>query len=567
MECLVLCCDYDGTIAVAGRLRDEMIAALERLNRSGRRAILVTGRQLEDVRQLCPRLDLFVKVVAENGAVLYDPATLETILLAEPPPVELVEKLKTRVAPLDIGRVIIATNESHDRTLLEVIRALGLEWQIIFNKGAVMALPAGINKASGVAAALQALGISARNAAAVGDAENDHAMIAHCEWGVAVANALPALKDRADFVTPGAGDAGAMELIDEIVNTDLAARDAMLHRRHITIGRTADDISISVSPHHFNALLLGSSGGGKTTASLSLLERFMEKGYTFCVIDPEGDYEMLDTVALLGSPEHPPDLGELSRILDTAAVNTVVSLIGISVEDRPAFFASLVSRVKQSRSGSGVPHLVLVDEAHHVSPIETTDADPLQHVNVLRITVHPHTLSQAVLNNVRVVIALGAQAHERLQEFCAARGLPLPHIEVSELASHEAWLWRLDSPEKPQRVALIPSTLEHRRHTRKYAEGELPPERSFFFRGPEQKLNLRAQNLSLFLQLADGIDDATWTHHLKRHDYSQWIGTGLRDTELAEAVSRIEETGLSPNESRQRIRELIEARYTAPATK
>jgi hypothetical protein len=293
----------------------------------------------------------------------------------------------------------------------------------------------------------------------------------------------------------------------------------------------------------------------------------MEQGYTFCVVDPEGDYEMLETVALLGAPEHPPDLVELSRVLDTAAVNTIVSLVGVALEKRPAFFAALVSRIKQSRSRSGVPHLVLVDEAHHVSPTETGDDDPLRHVNVLRVTVHPHTLAQAVLNNVRVVIALGAQAHDRLQEFSAARGIPAPPLETSELHSNEAWIWKLDLPEKPQRVSLIRSSLEHRRHTRKYAEGELPRERSFFFRGPEQKLKLRAQNLSMFLQLADGVDDATWMHHLYRRDYSRWIADALRDGDLARDVAHIEAAELAPNDSRKRIRELIEARYTAPATK
>jgi HAD superfamily hydrolase (TIGR01484 family) len=568
MECLVLCCDYDGTVANEGVLTATVVAALEKFNKSGRRAVLVTGRRLEDLQQVCPRLDLFARVVAENGAVLYDPATHEMQLLAEPPLAELAQKLRARVDPIDFGHVIIATREPHDRTVLDIIRMLGLEWQVIFNKGAVMVLPAGVNKASGVAAALDALSLSARNAVAVGDAENDHALIASCEWGVAVANALPTLKDHADFVTQAACGAGVTELIEEIVTTDLATRDAVLSRHHIVIGRTKDNVPVAISPHRFNALLLGSSGGGKTTASLSLLERFVEKGYSFCVIDPEGDYEMLENVALLGAPEHPPDLDELRHILDTAAVNTVVSLVGVALDERPLFFANLVSRIKQSRGASGLPHLILVDEAHHVSPIETADNDPLHNVNALRVTVHPHTLAHAVLNNVRVVISLGSQSHERLQEFAIARGVPAPHIEATELNNNEAWVWRLDQPEKPQRVTLIPSTLEHRRHTRKYAEGELPLDRSFFFRGPEHKLNLRAQNLSIFLQLADGVDDATWIHHLQQHDYSRWISDELKDPDLAREISTVESRAtLSSRESRTQIRKLIETRYTASSGK
>jgi hypothetical protein len=34
--------------------------------------------------------------------------------------------------------------------------------------------------------------------------------------------------------------------------------------------------------------------------------------------------------------------------------------------------------------------------------------------------------------------------------------------------------------------------------------------RSFFFRGRDGRMNLRAQNLIIFLQIAEGIDDDTW---------------------------------------------------------
>src|SRR6266446_10126510 len=51
------------------------------------------------------------------------------------------------------------------------------------------------------------------------------------------------------------------------------------------------------------------------------------------------------------------------------------------------------------------------------------------------------------------------------------------------------------------------------RHSRKYAEGELGEDKSFYFRGQEGSLNLRAQNLVLFLQIAEGVDDGTWLYH------------------------------------------------------
>src|SRR5688572_24273297 len=165
MRYLTLCCDYDGTLATHGTLTPEVISALERLVASGRRLIMATGRELEDLQSVCSRLDLFEYVVAENGALLYHPATRAEKALADPPPEKFVSLLRERgVAPLSIGRVIAATWEPYETVVLEAIRDLGLELQVIFNKGAVMVLPAGINKATGLSCALEQLGLSHHNA-------------------------------------------------------------------------------------------------------------------------------------------------------------------------------------------------------------------------------------------------------------------------------------------------------------------------------------------------------------------------------------------------------------------
>src|SRR5207244_3871698 len=97
-----------------------------------------------------------------------------------------------------------------------------------------------------------------------------------------------------------------------------------------------------------------------------------------------------------------------------------------------------------------------------------------------------------------------------------------------------------------------------RRHIRKYAEGELPPDRSFYFRGPEAKLNLRAVNLGRFCELAEGVDEATWAHHLGRGEYSAWVERMIKDPELAREVAEVERTpGVAPADSRRRALEAI----------
>src|SRR5436190_17033591 len=94
-----------------------------------------------------PKLEIFDRVVAENGALIYRPATREERKLAERPPEEFIRELIHRGAErVSVGRVIVATRQPHETTAVEVIRDLGLELQVIFNKGAVMILPSGVNK-------------------------------------------------------------------------------------------------------------------------------------------------------------------------------------------------------------------------------------------------------------------------------------------------------------------------------------------------------------------------------------------------------------------------------------
>ncbi|HXV42283.1 MAG TPA: HAD family hydrolase, partial [Anaerolineae bacterium] len=265
MRYYALACDYDGTLALNGQVDEETIAALERVRNSGRKLILVTGRELDDLMRIFPRLDLFDRVVAENGALLYRPATREEKALGESPKDEFIALLRHRgVATLSVGRVIVATWEPYEKVALEAIRDLGLELQVIFNKGAVMILPSGLNKATGLAAALSELSLSPHNVAGIGDAENDHAFLSLCECAAAVANALPVLKERADFVTQGDHGAGVIELIDKLIASDLTELEPALTRHEILLGTRENGQEVRLKPYGVNVLLTGTSGGGKS---------------------------------------------------------------------------------------------------------------------------------------------------------------------------------------------------------------------------------------------------------------------------------------------------------------
>jgi hydroxymethylpyrimidine pyrophosphatase-like HAD family hydrolase len=222
MQYQVLAADYDGTLATDGVVDEKTVEAIHRLRNSGRRLILVTGRIIAQLVQTFPQIKLCDLVVADNGALLFDPNTGQKISLADPPSREFIDELTRRgVPPVEVGDVIVATWEPHETTVLQTIHDLGLELQIIFNKGAVMILPTGVNKATGLRAALAKLGISHHNTVGVGDAENDEAFLKMCGVSVAVDNALDVVKKQVHIVTGGARGAGVSELIDQLIENDL----------------------------------------------------------------------------------------------------------------------------------------------------------------------------------------------------------------------------------------------------------------------------------------------------------------------------------------------------------
>jgi hydroxymethylpyrimidine pyrophosphatase-like HAD family hydrolase len=219
MRYSVLACDYDGTLAHDGKVDRDTVAALKQFASDGRTLILVTGRELEELQSIFPELPLFNHVVVENGAVLFRPSTSEVRAICTPPPAQFLQTLKARgVTPISAGRVIIATWRPHETVVLETIRELGLEMQVIFNKDAVMVLPSGVNKATGLTAALTELGLTPNQVVGVGDAENDHSFLTLCGMSAAVANALPAIKKEVHVVLQRDHGAGVAELIEKILS-------------------------------------------------------------------------------------------------------------------------------------------------------------------------------------------------------------------------------------------------------------------------------------------------------------------------------------------------------------
>ena len=565
----LLATDYDETLATGGKVTAETVAALESVLATGRRLVLVTGRELDDLMSVYADLSIFERVVAENGALLYRPATKERRRLAEPPPPALLAALRQRgVAPLSAGEVIVATREPHEATVLEAIRELGLELQVIFNKGAVMILPAGVNKATGLTAALEELKISPHNVVGVGDAENDHSFLKLCERSAAVGGALPAIRDTADLVLRGKAGAGVCELAADLVAHDLEASHSPSGQQ-LTFGVDERGVAVRLEPYGHCTLVCGASASGKSTVARRVVESLQQLSYQFCVIDPEGDYEDQPGAVVIGKPDAEPRRDEVVQLLEDYGVNGVVCMTGVPISDRPRYFAALMTDLLQLRQRYGRPHWLVIDEAHHLLPAEWEIPNtllPEKLVNVMLVTVHPELLSAEMHERVTQFVAVGPTAGELLQEFADLRGISLPaEATTAEVAVGEVLLFEC-AESSCRRVRIEPPTTEHRRHTRKYAVGQLPPDRSFYFRGPEGKLNLRAQNLLQFLEIAAGVDDDTWTYHFRRADFSRWFRDVIKDAQLAAAAVAIERDRFqSRDNALLALRKAIESRYTLPA--
>jgi phosphoglycolate phosphatase (TIGR01487 family) len=564
MYFVALATDYDGTIAEDGVVVEATLEALRELKQSGRKLLLVTGRQLPDLKKVLPGIALFDLVVAENGGILFDPKTSEETLLAPEPPQAFLDRLQASEVPVSAGRCIVATWEPHQNAVLEVIRELGLELQIIFNKGAVMVLPAGVSKASGLEAALALLKLSPHNVVGIGDAENDHAFLWFCGCAVAVANALPLLKESADFVTEEPRGAGVAALARRMIADDLAGLSEGLSRQAVELALDEAGAPIKISPRGGGLLIAGMSGGGKSTVATGLLERIVERGFQFCVIDPEGDYAELENTVSLGDPKHEPRLQEAVELLRHPKENLVINLLGVQLDERPRYFAKLFPQLCQLRAETARPHWMLVDEAHHMMPPEwPTSANlPQRLEGTILVTVHPEHVARAALETVALVVAIGSDPAATLRSFCDALGEEPPEMRDGQIERGLTYLW--ERRERRLRRVRINEPRQHlRRHTRKYAEGELGADRSFYFRGPDGGLNLRAQNLRLFLQIAEGVDDATWLHHLRVGDYSRWLAESIKDAELASEVAVIEENeALNAGESRVQVKKAIDRCYT-----
>jgi HAD superfamily hydrolase (TIGR01484 family) len=563
MHLHALAADYDGTLAERGAVGAETFDALRRLRETGRRLILITGRKMEDLRYALPGMALFDRIVAENGGVLHDPATGRERALAPAPPAAFVQSLMARrVEPISVGRTIIATWSPHEKAVLSAIAELGLDLQITFNKGAVMVLPAGINKATGLKAALEELELSPLNVIGVGDAENDHAFLRSCGASAAVANAIPALKQACDVVLAGDHGAGVVELIGRMIeeDADLLPPD----RLGLPICTDRRGAEIHLRPQD-SMLIAGGSGSGKSRFVTLLTERMIDKLQEFCLIDPEGDYETLADAIKIGDEQWPPSIDETVRLLGRTDLSIIVSTMALDLVGRRRFFERLLPALLDLRARTGRPHWLIVDEAHHFLPRiggQATAALGRDLSGTVLVTIDPKWLAPEVLKAVDVILALGRGAPGAVASFAREVGLPAP---VSRHCRPDEGLLLLRANAAACRPVRTGGPRQnHERHKGKYALGNVGCHRSFYFTDGFGKVLGAARNLADFVKLAREVPDGVWIRHLHAGDFGAWFLDVIRDEELAQRAILLAEERPDARRSRRRIIDCIRERYVIP---
>ena len=277
---------------------------------------------------------------------------------------------------------------------------------------------------------------------------------------------------------------------------------------------------------------------------------------------------ILTRQASSGTANAPPEPEEILGLCEDPYHHIVVNMVGVRRNHRPDYFEELLPRILELRRRLGHPHWIIVDEAHHVIPssrASSTELLPEDISGFMFITVELDHILPAILPRIDILLAVGNESRSIVEKVGNMTGSEPPRLDRNDLAA-PAIFWSLKDDGVATRFTPSLPSIEKQRHILKYAKGDLPAESSFYFKGPGNRLNIRVQNLMLFIQIAQGIDEETWLYHLRSGDYSRWFREGIKDNELAEMTEEIEnDPEISPSESLDQIKTLIEDRYTLPA--
>lgn len=545
----VLALDYDGTIARDGVLDPAVRAAIADVRAHGIVVVIATGRILSELEQVTGGLQFVDAVVAENGAVLAFPNGYSR-LIANPVLPEFLQELRRRGLDFKAGQCVVELDADAAPQVLAVIRDLELPLVQLFNRGRLMILPPGINKSIGLREALTILRRSVHNAVAIGDAENDHDLLATCEIGVAAGWGSGALQRVADEILRGTGPADVAPYIRRMAE-EIRLPPERIGQHRLLLGTAGDGHVLTLAVRGRNLLVVGDARSGKSWVNGLACEQLILQGYSVCVIDPEGDYRTLETlpgVVVFGGDDPPPELPDLARVLRHPDLSVIVDLSHAAHREKINYVASLLPMLAATRRTTGLPHRIVIDEAHYF--LHDPDFGELLDLNLGAYTLVTYRLSDLYPDLRAAIETVIAKRTSEPREVRSLLELPgakdfSPDWERSLecLQINEAILLPGNEEEsgKLLKFDLSPRLTSHVRHKAKYLDVQLLREQGFVFTENGVTVGTPARSLKEFISVLSDVPPAVIEGHARRGDFSRWIANVFRDHAFAAEVRKLEQ--------------------------
>lgn len=545
----VLALDYDGTIARDGVLDPEVRSAIADVRRLGISVVIVTGRILSELEQVAGDLHFVDAVVAENGAVMWF-ANGHRRQLAHSTATQFLHALQQRGLVFKAGQCVVELDASDAFQVLGIIRELELPLVLLFNRGRLMVLPHAVSKGAGLREALSTLRLSVHNAIGIGDAENDHDLLAACELGVAVAWGSPLLQQSADEVLAGEGPAAVAAYIRRAA-TNLRLPPEKIGQHRLSLGTGEDGRELTLAIRGFNTLISGDPRSGKSWVAGLMCEQLILQGYSVCVIDPEGDYRTLETlpgVVVFGGEDPPPELPDLARVLRHPDMSVVIDLSHAPYREKMNYMKSLLPMLAAIRRTTGLPHRIVIDEAHYF--LQEPNVNELLDLTLGAYTLVTYRLSdlhpnlRSAIECLIVKRTTETREHRTLEDMVQAKcGCTSAMPNLSFLGVDEALLLpgMRETGGQCLKFKLFPRLTSHVRHKAKYLDVQLLVEQGFWFTDRGRAIAGPARTLKDFLTCIARVPPEVLAGHARSGDFSRWIAEVFHDHALASDIRKAEQ--------------------------
>ncbi len=564
----VLAFDFDGTLALNGDVSPEVETALEQCRASGHVLFLVTGRRFETL--VLGRLgELFSGIVWENGAVLSHTASGETYLPFGQLDPRLLKAMEDAGIPFERGLAIAATWTPHDQALWRILSTHGGTTSMEYNKGAVMVLPPGATKGSGLERLLALCGLSPRNVAAFGDAENDLSMLTLAEVSVAVGDAVPAVIETADVLAKASGPQGVLEILREYPLSGKFLDIPLKRERPLLLGQTETGAPITVPAARLagrNLGVFGNSATGKSWMVGLIAEGLHHEEYQVLLIDPEGDFRGLKVlprfVSITGDRASLPPPSAVVSLIEEGGVSLVLDLSRYPITLRSHYVAELLRALRPVREQKFRPHWIVLDEAQEFlfegSEVATLLYPVLNTGGWAFVSFRPDRLSESVLGSLHHLLLTRITDNmigDCLRTHCTTCNLK--GASLNQIPMGSALLCGGDIVRMRPAIRRVP----HVRHLYKYLDIPLPPGKRFVFRTEKGHLGIEAASLFELCRLIPTLPLESLEYHDRREDFVKWAESTLGDRALASRLRKVTNRRYVGEELREALNQVVSTHY------